>query len=835
MNQIASCLVGLVLASSLPAAGMPADAPAPRGPVVRPAAGIDAAREVEALQAALPTLDATVSIDLDAVDVPTIRAETLEDAVRAEGWMHARERFLQMDLARRQAAGELGMLFPQAVALDRRARPLGLRAVARRALAGLPAGHARLLSIYAEGVNAQLSAGAPLEYRMIKLAPEPWLPEDTLLVQLGMAKYLDSSAEFDQRRAALYAAVGPELGGFFASSAGVLSMSIDGAALPAAPALPSAGDLDLRTRGSAPRQAVPATDAPRETVPGSNAFAVAGSRTKDGRAIVGNDMHLALTAPGIWYRVALEWNGGRLLGLSLPGVPLVVQGTNGKVAWAFTNLTADLSDLVVVDIDPKDPARYLVDGGSEAFVTEEVTLGRAPRDEPLQMRSTRWGPVIGSAPDGRPIALRWVFLEPGALDCGVFELAHAQTLEAALEAARNWRGPPQNTLVAAADGRIGWTIAGSLPARPARTPVPVSWRSAPAWNGVLPSAQKPIIVDPASGVLTSGNQLSIAPTGALASVLGGDESAGDRAHRLRALIAARSDWTERELHEVQLDVHSARLLRWRDALIAALPADLAKAGAGDAALAARDAALAARDAAIAARGVIEAWNGMVDADATAPEILDACRRTARAAFAAAIARGAAGGGITPAAEGAGTAAVEAGIEDEPILRALEARAPNLVPAADGDWAGFAVRVLAAAADETRIPGTEGAIAFRTRGASNICAIRHPAADSLGAAARMAEMPRAQLPGHPTCVRVQTPTFGASERSVISPAHLADAVLVTPCGQAGMPTSPHFRNLHLFWQKGEPYPLVPGDAKRRVLLQRELAIVPAREPAAASPK
>ena len=794
MNQIVSCFVGLALASRICAAE------APHAVAIEPLHAV----AIDAVQAAIPTLGGPVTIDLDGVDVPTIRAETLDDAVRAEGWIHARERFLQMDLARRQAAGELGALFPQAVAMDRQSRPLGLRAVARRALAALPAEHARLLAIYAEGVNAQLAAGAPLEYRMIKLAPEAWLPEDTLLVQLGMAKYLDSSAEFDERRAALYAAVGPETARFFASSAGALSMSIDGSALPPAPPLPPADAIDLRTRAPKPAPAAaagddaPDKDAAREAVPGSNAFAVAGTRTKDGRAIVGNDMHLALTAPGIWYRVALEWRGGRLLGLSLPGVPLVVQGTNGHVAWAFTNLTADLTDLVLVELDPKDPTRYLVEGGSEPFVTEEVTLGKAPRDERITVRSTRWGPVVGTAPDGRPIAMRWVFLEPGALDCGVFGLAFARTLEDALAAARGWRGPPQNTLVAASDGRIGWTIAGSLPARAALTPVPLPWKAAPRWTGLLASEAKPMIVDPASGVLTSGNQLSIAPQGALASVLGADEAAGDRAHRLRELIAARRDWTERELHQVQLDVQSQRLLRWRDALLAALPADLAVAGAGE--------------RAIAARAVIEPWNGMVDADASAPEILDACRRAARLAFGAALGPGSADG-----------------LEDEPMLRALESRAPHLVPAADGDWAGFATRILAAAAEDAAIPGKDGAIAFRTRGASNICAIRHPAADSLGAAARMAEMPRAQLPGHPTCVRVQTPTFGASERSVIAPAHLEDAVLVTPCGQAGMPTSPHFRSLHLFWQKGEPYPLLPGEAKRRVELQRELAVVPAREP------
>jgi acyl-homoserine lactone acylase PvdQ len=343
-------------------------------------------------------------------------------------------------------------------------------------------------------------------------------------------------------------------------------------------------------------------------------------------------------------------------------------------------------------------------------------------------------------------------------------------------------------------------------------------------------------------VLTSANQLSIVPEGALASVLGSNEAPGDRASRLRTLITARSDWTELELHKVQLDVYSARLVRWRDALLAALPTtpvpmqspsqDLSQDLSQD--------SPHANNAAHAARALLVSWNGQVDADAAAPEIIDACRREVRAAMGAAIGSGAADG-----------------IDDEALLRMLESRAPHLLPAPTGGWSAFIARVLASAATATRLPDADAksvaksvaksdaksdardaardaaspassadsplvTIQFRTRGASNICAIRHPAADAFGPAAKLAEMPRAQLPGHPTCVRVQTPTFGASERSNISPAHLSDGVLVTPCGQAGMPTSPHFRDLHPFWQRGEPYPLLPGATKRRVELTSALA-------------
>ena len=813
--------------------------------------------------ALVAALSAPVEIELDRVEIPTIRAQSLEDAVAAQGWIHARERFLQMDLARREAAGELGELVPAAVALDRATRVLGLRAVADRALGELPVSHRTLLERYCDGVNAQLAAGAPVEYRLLKVQPKPWTPADCVLVQLGMARYLDGSARQDRSRAALWSAFPPEVARFLSSSSGALDMSIDGSPLPAPLELPGTGALDLRTSAkSAPSAATPqAFDArPQPTLaadarvhPGSNAFAVAGTRTKDGRAIVANDMHLALMAPGIWYRVAIEWGDAparrTLVGLSLPGVPLVVQGTNGHVAWGFTNLTADLSDVVLVERDPANAARYLVDGGSEAFGEFRETLAGG---EELTRRTTRWGPVVETLPDGRLVVVRCATFEPRGIDFGLFELATTTTLEQSLDAVRRWRGPPQNALFADANGRIGWTIAGTLPARGGDhpTPVPLSWRDLPSWSGALAADAKPAIVDPPSGILTSGNQLSLAPTVALRAVLGLDEAGGDRAYRLREILSTRSDWTEPELHAVQLDVRSPRLVRWRDAIIAALPehhttgatdspmpppAESSERStatpSGDAAAhgsmnrgtspkgSAAASALAAPPTSRDAHAAIVAWDGEVTAAATAPVVLDAFRQEFRADFARALAARA------PAA--ADASELEGAIDDEALLRVLEARPEHLCPGADG-WSALVGVCLERATGRATEPDNT----LATRGARNRAAIRHPAADSLGAAARMAEMPRTPLPGHPTCVRVQTPQFGASERSVVSPGRLAEAILVTPCGQSGMPMSPHFRSLHRPWQDGTPYPLLPGDGASRIDLVREL---PAPPPAAGEGK
>ncbi|MFM7135239.1 MAG: penicillin acylase family protein, partial [Planctomycetota bacterium] len=215
----------------------------------------------------------------------------------------------------------------------------------------------------------------------------------------------------------------------------------------------------------------------------------------------------------------------------------------------------------------------------------------------------------------------------------------------------------------------------------------------------------------------------------------------------------------------------------------------------------------------AARALAEigGWDGDVGADATVQVVLDAVRAEVRGRSAAAFA----------ARTGRTAGELRGAIDDEALLRIFESRTEHLLPAPSPSWKELASDVLAAAATASlsKAKGREGE--FRTRGEDNRAAIRHPAASSLGAAARIAEMPRTALPGHPTAIRVQTPSFGASQRSIICPVHLGDAIMVTPCGQAGMPTSPHFRSLHGPWEQGVPFPLVPSEPARIVELVREL--------------
>ena len=197
---------------------------------------------------------------------------------------------------------------------------------------------------------------------------------------------------------------------------------------------------------------------------------MAGTRTADGRAILASDPHLGLTLPGAWYRIRMTWPDHDLVGLSIPGIPGVIIGSNGHVAWGFTNLTGDLQDLIQLELHPDDPGRYRTADGWEPFGEAiEVTEVRGSDPVSRPLRTTRWGVVNGTYRDARGVeqdaVVEWAGLHPELCNFKLFELEEARTLEDALAVLGPWYGPPQNAVVAAADGRVGYAITGFLPDR----------------------------------------------------------------------------------------------------------------------------------------------------------------------------------------------------------------------------------------------------------------------------------------------------------------------------------------------------------------------------------
>src|SRR6187549_2732030 len=311
--------------------------------------------------ASLPGLASEATIERDARGIPVITAASRIDLAYATGYAHAQDRFFQMDLSRRLAAGELSELFG-AVALkqDRRTRRFGFRAVAHRVIEAAPDAERAIIEAYARGVNAGLQSlrARPWEYLLLRASPETWLPEDSVLVVHSMwwqLQYGTLRDELGRRRLERAAAKGGDLAtahelitfiyaghsdwdtpNYSAESPCVQSACTDSARV-----LTHSFPAQLRFAGAADKPA-------EETVaPGSNNWAVAGVHTRSGAALIANDMHLDLGVPAVWYPARLRVAGDSAIdvtGVTLPGTPAVAAGSNGQVAWGFTNSYGDFAD-----------------------------------------------------------------------------------------------------------------------------------------------------------------------------------------------------------------------------------------------------------------------------------------------------------------------------------------------------------------------------------------------------------------------------------------------------------------------------------------------------------
>ncbi|MCB1777940.1 MAG: penicillin acylase family protein, partial [Candidatus Competibacteraceae bacterium] len=536
----------------------------------------------------LPGLDAVVTVERDALGVPRIHGRQRLDVARVTGFLHAQERFFQMDLLRRSAAGELAEWFgPPALTLDRAHRVHRFRQRARQTLAALPAEDQALIAAYAAGVNAGLADRfqPPFEYLLLRDTPKPWQPEDTLLTVYAM--YLDLQSAQWQRESArglLHDRLPPALAAFLDPVGTAWDTPLQGKPF-AAPPPPGLEVFSTQRSPVFPTSVTtvsPAfdfalfateTDAPPL---GSNNWAVAGVLTEHGGALLANDMHLPLRMPNIWYRATFiyadetgrEWH---ISGVTLPGAPAMVVGSNGHIAWGYTNSEGDWADLVLLEPGDDDD-HYQTPNGPQPFETmEEILVVRDAPDETLEIRETLWGPVLDRDHRQRQRALRWVAHEPRAVNMKLLALERTETVDTALEIARQAGIPAQNLLLADADGHIAWTVAGPLPRRFGHDGrLPSSWANGQhGWSGWLEPAEYPQVIDPPDGRLWTANNRLVDQDG-LALLGDGGYALGARARQIRDVLRDGKRFAEADFLKLQLDDRALFLERWRKLLLATL-------------------------------------------------------------------------------------------------------------------------------------------------------------------------------------------------------------------------------------------------------------------------
>jgi len=481
----------------------------------------------------LPGLHEPVEILRDEWAVPHIFGQNSEDVLFAQGFVHAQERLWQMDINRRVTAGRLSEVLGEvALPVDRVMRTLGLRQVAEQETLLLKDPYLAELEAYCAGVNACIHSSSkrlPLEFSLLHYPPEPWQVADIMAWNKLMSFTLSANWESELLRGRLTSQLGAvqvaELE-VFGSESWPVFLNVN----------PGSPLRDFRTfTGPGPGDGI-----------GSNNWVVAPARSASGSALLANDMHLALTIPGIWFENHLCGGGLDITGVSLPGVPLVIAGHNQNIAWGYTNGFTDVQDLY------EEHLRQAAEGGIE-FEYKGDWLPAETRREEIHVKGgksfveevtvTRHGPIInillGEEDSEPPLALRWTALEPETTVQALFHMARARDCHEFKQALRTWSGPLQNTVYADTQGNIAYSLPGRIPLRAqgdGSIPSP-GWTGTHEWLGYIPFEELPHLFNPPQGYIVTANNRVIGPE--YKYFLSRDYVYGDRAQRITELITAR--------------------------------------------------------------------------------------------------------------------------------------------------------------------------------------------------------------------------------------------------------------------------------------------------------
>jgi penicillin amidase len=784
----------------------------------------------------LPGVSAPVIVTRDALGIPTVQGRTREDVARATGFLHAQERFFQMDLNRRRAAGELAALVGRrALPADRKIRRHRFRAEAISALAQMAPGNRAILEAYTAGVNAGLEAmrTPPFEYLLLRRNPQRWRAEDSLLVVLAMFITLqDPDGTYESVMATMSDVLPPQMFEFMASPGTDWDAPLVGDEFEVPP-VPGPEVFNPRARRTNEPH-VPLTTRARQrptsnsqlpklnpgpTGPsfgnwelgpgsfseaiGSNNWVVSGRLTPDGAPLVANDMHLDVRVPNTWYRAQLEWpdestppRNNRIVGVTLPGSPAVVVGSNTFIAWGFTNTYADWGDLVLLELDPRDSSRYRTPAGWERFMTfDEVIEVAGEADHHETVSWTIFGPVTGPDHRDRLRAYRWVAHSSQQLAAAVIPLETARTVLDAFAEANGLGAPGQNMVVADRNGHIGWTVYGSIPRREGTDGrLPSSWADGTRqWNGWLDDAEYPRVMDPVDGRIWTANARVV--DGPMLARLGdGGYEVGSRATVIRDRLRASQRFTAADMLDIQLDSRAVFLSRWRDLLLSTLTPRVTGRHADRARF----------------RELVErSWDGHASPGSVGYRLTRIFREHVSEAVMMFI--------LAECYAADGTFDHTALRRREgPIWKLLTERPTHLLDPQFDSWEELLIQAVDDTIDRAK---EDGDLAERVWSEWNVAAYRHPMAASVPLFGRWLNMPVAPMPGDLFTVRLHWGRATSSERMVVSPGREAEGIMHMPTGQSGHPLSPFYANSHDAWVKGAATPMLAGKEVHRLTLTR----------------
>ncbi|WP_144395217.1 penicillin acylase family protein [Pleionea sediminis] len=766
-------------------------------------------------QVTLSQLENTVSIERDALGTVKIEAQSRVDLARALGWVHGQERFFQMDILRRRSAGELSEIFGRAtLEIDKATRIHQFRQKAKTIYESLSPEQNNILQAYVEGVNRGLTdlATSPFEYWALQTEPAAWLPEDSILVVFSMYFQLQPStierekvlkAGFNTLEESLFDFLLP-LGTEFDAPLDMSKLS-----LPGIPGTISNLNGSPESEQPSSDNEANSTSEPKvddgDAIPGSNNFAINGPRVKGQGAIVASDMHLGHGIPNIWLKVNMSYPKNskiiQLDGVTLPGTPLLIAGTNHKIAWSFTNSYGDFSDVYELKKNPDNENLYQLNNEWYEFhYAEEVILVKGESPESITIKQTIIGPVEQQDKDKAWVFL-WIAHSQRAVNLNLIAFESAETAQQAIQLAPNVGIPAQNLVVGDAAGNIGWTIAGPLPKRmPSSDPFTTLAHN----NGViqwLEATNYPTIINPDSHAIWTANGRILGGRD-FAKIGNGGYAMGVRGKLIRDRLLELSDANEQDLLQIQLETRAELYDRWQKHLqqfLVSLIQSTQKATPKHQSL----------DHYREYLEVINDWNGTADADQAGFTLLKKYRIQLRKLLL------------------------------EPWVKKMDPQAKryfsyyskqyeyslwqivNQQPQAflPEGFKGYN-EVFARALDKVieQLTQNNQVLGDQIWGEHNRLNIQHPISRGLSPLSWLLDRPKYPMPGDVDSPRVQKPSFGASQRMVIAPAKANNGLFHMPGGQSGHPLSPYYSKGFEDWVSGKATPLKAQSTVYRLTLK-----------------
>ena len=761
------------------------------------------------LRMSLPALDgnsatyhvnAPTELSRDELGQAIIKANDIFDAAYALGFAHAQDRFFQMDLQRRAASGSLSQWVGDiALDIDKKARFHQFEKRAKAVFDNLPSKQQELLVRYAHGVNDALSEYTlpPFEYLAAGVDIKQWRPTDSILVIYSM--YLDlqsSQVELDLAREALLSTFGNDVYSFItqpsnyqaaldASEIPLLEAPIPEYPASLRPITHSPEDSNDESLKHEPEDATTQYSNDNDNTAiaraqyngtelpdiGSNNWAVTGSHTTTSAGLLANDMHLGLRVPIIWYRAQLNYQESgsdvQVTGVSLPGIPGIVVGTNGHIAWGFTN--ANLDNVDWIELDETTPT---------STVTERIPLPDG--EHTFEFEISSYGPV--KELNGKRYALNWVAHHPFAANLGIINFGNAKNVQAAIKIGQRIAIPTQNLVIVDEDGNAVWLPGGAVMERQQ-----ASFTAVPEQEAVNITPKRalklPMVLNPDMGRIWTANARVISADDF--KIWGdGGYALGARGQQIRDRLFEKDTFTETDFYAIQLDNHARFLIPWQHLLYGLLnmqdiefKPDLA---------------------------YLNTWDECACEDSVGYTLVKYFRQeVVQTLF----------GGVLSTLD-------QQGVNSRTLLRGIEPAVWQLIHSQPESWLPADIESF----DELLVDAyrrakhklldkyspVEANMETLAWGKVNALSVKHPFADQIPLVGNILNMQQVEGFGDTYMPAVQAPSFGASERFFVSPGHLEDAILTLPGGQSGHPLSEFYASGFNDYATHAATPLLPNE-------------------------